>query len=560
MTDHPLRTAADTADSNVTSGGMTETMLAATIVRSALSLGATEELGDYSFDVGAIPLAVIYGKTGYVYFYNADDTTTADDGLTCLVSGDGRRYQLADMSAIAIASVLAIENTPPGSPTVGDAYVVDTSPTGAWASHAKDVALYTVRGWVFATPKVGQALLVEDIEANYQYDVSGAWGPLTASFGGNGVTPADMQFPGGLSVEAQQNAPPVSITAGLHYLVGTAGSGAWSGHSNDIAYSVDGSTWLFIDAYDGMQVFNKSSDAQLTWFDATGTWRPVIAIQDKCQGRLTLESGVAISTTDQTAKGTLYFTPYNGNIIALYSNGSWSERVFTEVSLSLSGYTTAKPYDIFGYDNAGTLALESLVWTNDTTRATALTTQDGILVKTGDATRRYLGTIYTSATSQCEDSLAKRLVWNEYNSVIRPMLVKDTTNTWSAAGGTLRQARASTANQLEFVIGRNRNLVEADVIASGRATGSGPTSGTGTIAIGLDSTTTKATDSLASTGGAASVDASTIACQLAAKYCGYPGPGRHRLMWLERDTGTWEWVGDDGTSTVQSGISGKVLA
>jgi hypothetical protein len=45
----------------------------------------------------------------------------------------------------------------------------------------------------------------------------------------------------------------------------------------------------------------------------------------------------------------------------------------------LSGYTTGKPFDIFGYDNSGSLAIESLVWTNDTVRATALTLQDGIL-------------------------------------------------------------------------------------------------------------------------------------------------------------------------------------
>ena len=88
-------------------------------LRFALVLKPTETLSTFNFATGSPPYSVIYGQTGYVYFYNPDDTTTADDGSTCLVSADGRRYILADMSAAAIASVLSQTNTPPGSPTDG---------------------------------------------------------------------------------------------------------------------------------------------------------------------------------------------------------------------------------------------------------------------------------------------------------------------------------------------------------------------------------------------------------------------------------------------------------
>ena len=45
--------------------------------------------------------------------------------------------------------------TPPVSPANGDKYAVAASPTGAWASHAYDVAIYKVDTWVFYTPVEG---------------------------------------------------------------------------------------------------------------------------------------------------------------------------------------------------------------------------------------------------------------------------------------------------------------------------------------------------------------------------------------------------------------------
>jgi hypothetical protein len=51
--------------------------------------------------------------------------------------------------------------TPPGSPTTGAVYLVATSPTGLWTSHAGDLALYYA-GWYFVTPKVGFLAWVVD--------------------------------------------------------------------------------------------------------------------------------------------------------------------------------------------------------------------------------------------------------------------------------------------------------------------------------------------------------------------------------------------------------------
>lgn len=81
-----------------------------------------------------------------------------------------------------------------------------------------------------------------------------------------------------------------------------------------------------------------------------------------CNGRLTLSSGVPIPVTDVTAASTLYFTPFKGNQVALFNGTTWSLFPFTERSLSLSGLLANTVYDIFIYDNGGTLTLEAVPW------------------------------------------------------------------------------------------------------------------------------------------------------------------------------------------------------
>jgi len=98
-----------------------------------------------------------------------------------------------------------------------------------------------------------------------------------------------------------------------------------------------------------------------------------------CEGRLTLQSGVPVSVSGQSAKATVYFTPYCGDRISLYDGSYWKLFTFTEKSVAVPA-TTVTPFDVFMYDNAGTLTLEALSWTNDTTRATALVLQNGVLV------------------------------------------------------------------------------------------------------------------------------------------------------------------------------------
>jgi hypothetical protein len=193
--------------------------------------------------------------------------------------------------------------------------------------------------------------------------------------------------------------------------------------------------------------------------------------------RLTLTTGVPVTTSDVTGATTIYCTPYTGNQISLYSGSAWVTRSSAQFSLALGTLTSGKVYDVFCYDNAGTPTLEfSAAWNSSTARfasgpyATALPKQDGVYVKSTDgtaidATRRYLGTFYTVSTTQTEDSVSKRYLWNYYNRILRPLRKVEATATWTYTTDAFQQARATSTNQIETVIGVAEDLVEVQVRA-----------------------------------------------------------------------------------------------
>lgn len=279
--------------------------------------------------------------------------------------------------------------------------------------------------------------------------------------------------------------------------------------------------------------------------------------QATCEGRLTLVTGVPVPTTDQSAKTSAFFTPCNGNRLSLYDGTRWNIRTFAEITLSLAALTASKPYDVFAFDNAGAVNLEVLVWTSATVRATNLTTQDGVLVKTGALTRRYLGTIYINASGgQTDDTLVKRYVFNYYNQRMRPLTRLESTASWTYTTDTFRQANAATANQVEVMVGFSDQPIEVTVCAHSANSQGNCNMAT---AIGEDATNAVAANSLV--GSHTIVDTSTPAdviemtATLRKLVLGY-----HFYAWLERSTatGTTTWSGVNGD--VQSGIVGIVWA
>lgn len=93
--------------------------------------------------------------------------------------GWGAVYNLGmlQLDTIVAGAVVSIANTPPGSPSDGDAYIIASSPTGAWSGKAKKVALWDgpSSAWVFFTQKVGMRLLNRADGNFYYYGTGAAW-------------------------------------------------------------------------------------------------------------------------------------------------------------------------------------------------------------------------------------------------------------------------------------------------------------------------------------------------------------------------------------------------
>lgn len=278
--------------------------------------------------------------------------------------------------------------------------------------------------------------------------------------------------------------------------------------------------------------------------------------------RLTLVTNDPIPTANQTAKTTLYWTPYKHNKIGLYTGSEWVIRSTAEISIAVGTLINEMSYDVFVYDNAGAPTLELLEWANDTVtmtiaspcvvtwtgnafsngdrivfstsgalptgitagtcyyiqnrsgstfniastpaganintsgtqsgthtghnsqvRQTGLDRQDGALIKSGDATRLYVGSILTKTTTTLEDSLTYRSVWNYFNRVTKRLNIPGSvqnnhtygTNTWR------RYNNSDTDNLAEAFIGLGG---EVDVQCNGNVVGNGGAS-TGNSQIGV---------------------------------------------------------------------------
>jgi len=284
-------------------------------------------------------------------------------------------------------------------------------------------------------------------------------------------------------------------------------------------------------------------------------------------GRLTLTTGVPVTTADVTAATTVYYTPYGGcNTLSLFNGSAWQQTNFAELSIAVPA-TTVQMYDVFAYDNAGVVALELTAWTNDTTRATVLAKQDGVYVKTGALTRLYLGSFRTTGVSgQTEDSgftcvtaVPKRYLYNYYHRQQRPVCHVDTNANWSYTLATIRQARGSALNQVEVVNGVAESPI---VLAVQVLTTNASARASVLVAIGENSTTTAAAGLMGGTNRAGIDGSNSAYATLQANLVKVPPVGFSYYAWLEaaEAAGSEVWYGGTLlTGGASSGLNGWVM-
>jgi hypothetical protein len=262
------------------------------------------------------------------------------------------------------------------------------------------------------------------------------------------------------------------------FAVRSAGSTSFSLEVNTTSAESAGKRLIGQFYWDGTKIIKDSIRTSLTDFISANLY---LANYQVCNGRLTVTSGSPIA---DGSTGTIYFTPFRGNLVSLYVvDYGWRTYAFSELSISVAGKAASLNMDVFIYDNAGTLTLELVNWSNATTRATALAVVDGILVKSGNAEKRYLGTLRTFDVGAVEDSNVFRGVWNYYNRTRRQLYKLDATASWTNAAATWIQWHNSASAKVEFVTGWPEDLTCLTFTGLLNAVGSGVY---GSLGIGVD--------------------------------------------------------------------------
>lgn len=204
------------------------------------------------------------------------------------------------------------------------------------------------------------------------------------------------------------------------------------------------------------------------------------------QGRLTLTSATPVLSADTTSSA-VYYTPYTGNLIPIYSGSAMIPTSFSELSLSLvASHVASTIYDIFVFSNAGVLTLVTgPAWTTSTagagargtggsttqlarvqgiwTNAVSMSARNGSSTYTvGANLGTYVGSIFIDAggaATTCHVAYGqsrKYGLWNAYNRV--PIIVKagDTTAGWTiggGGGGAYRALNNGTSNSITIFSG-----------------------------------------------------------------------------------------------------------
>lgn len=282
---------------------------------------------------------------------------------------------------------------------------------------------------------------------------------------------------------------------------------------------------------------------------STGTIN--LSTQFAMSHRLTLTSN-SPGSEGATAATTLYMTPYKGLDIDVYNGSAWVRFQQTQLSITTSGLSASTTYDVFYNYNSGTPNLVLTAWSNSGAgtgaRATALAYQDGVLVKSGTPTQRYVGTIYSDASTQFNDVSSLRLLYNYYNRIARALSWTISTASWGQANNNAWEVFNNSGSILPVVVGVVEDNV--NIIASIVAGNSG---GAFAVGVGINSKTSNTAIINSSSPASASLIGMT------AHYFGPPPLGYHYYVPLEYGTtATAGWYANQVANSA-AGLNGSLL-
>lgn len=342
---------------------------------------------------------------------------------------------------------------------------------------------------------------------------------------------------------------------------GNEGDGAWMlSTANPIT---PGTTNLTFVAVMGARATNIPSDVGAPSGAATPGTAKKWALEDHVHQVHSLDvgfNGYRISNnstgipTDSTASA-VTLAAFTGNRISLTNSAGGASWVpctpASNPTVSLSGLSAGVPADVFAvFGSTTSVTLELANWTNATTRATALQVFNGVVCKSGDARRRYVGTIvpdsattFTHRSAGSDSTKAVCGIWNQDNRIRSAITWHPTFTTWSPGAATTWEPLGGGAGpHIEMVAGQGIDSFRAEAIA---AVSTGADSAA--LAIGLDSTT-------APSGFRHSVSASGAVVGLSAHLAQRPSIGRRTINVLAYGTTTGP-VFTGASGAMQAGLT-----
>lgn len=145
--------------------------------------------GNNTYPSYALPLSELLSGVAYTASHGitlvGNDFQLASNLISQFINDSG--YVTSATGTTELQPVISQLNNPPGSPVLGDRYLINTAPTGAWVGNANNIAEWNGSGWTYTITVLNNIVYVTTTLTTLRYDGSSwiAWAGTAVLQNGN---------------------------------------------------------------------------------------------------------------------------------------------------------------------------------------------------------------------------------------------------------------------------------------------------------------------------------------------------------------------------------------